>query len=46
MNSFGSSTTKLNQGIHTYLKQHDQVAKFEPAEKYEGGAGGTMAYPK
>jgi DNA mismatch repair protein MutS2 len=42
----GHGTGKLKQGVHAYLKQHDRVAKFEPAEKYDGGAGVTVAYPK
>ncbi len=42
----GHGTGKLKQGVHAYLKRHDRVAKFEPAEKYDGGAGVTVAYPK
>ncbi len=39
-------TGKLKEGVHAYLKRHDRIAKFEPAEKYDGGAGVTVAYPK
>ena len=39
----GHGTGKLKEGIHAYLKRHDRIAKFEPAEKYDGGAGVTVA---
>jgi DNA mismatch repair protein MutS2 len=42
----GHGTGKLKQGVHEYLKQHHRVAKFEPAEKYDGGSGVTVVYPK
>lgn len=42
----GHGTGKLKQGVHAYLKQHHRVAKFEPAEKYDGGSGVTVVYPK
>jgi DNA mismatch repair protein MutS2 len=42
----GHGTGKLKEGVHAYLKRHDRIAKFEPAEKYDGGAGVTVAYPK
>ena len=42
----GHGTGKLKQGVHEYLKGHHRVAKFEPAEKYDGGSGVTVVYPK
>ena len=42
----GHGTGKLKQGVHQYLKSHHRVAKFEPAEKYDGGSGVTVVYPK
>ncbi len=42
----GHGTGKLKQGVHEYLKQHHRVAKFEAAEKYDGGTGVTVVYPK
>ena len=42
----GHGTGKLKQGVHDYLKGHHRVAKFEPAEKYDGGSGVTVVYPK
>lgn len=42
----GHGTGKLRQGVHEFLKQHPRVAKFEAAEKYDGGSGVTVAYPR
>jgi DNA mismatch repair protein MutS2 len=39
----GKGTGKLRQGVHDYLKQHPQVAKFELAPRNEGGSGVTVA---
>ncbi|MEM7772656.1 MAG: endonuclease MutS2 [Cyanobacteria bacterium P01_A01_bin.37] len=42
----GHGTGKLKRGVQTFLKQHPQVAKFEFAEKTDGGSGVTIAYLK
>lgn len=42
----GHGTGKLRQGVHEFLKQHPRVAKFEAAEKHDGGSGVTVAYPR
>lgn len=42
----GKGTGKLRSGVHEFLKQHPQVARFELAEQNDGGAGVTIAYLK
>ncbi|WP_431628577.1 endonuclease MutS2 [Alkalinema pantanalense] len=42
----GHGTGKLRQGVHEFLKQHHRVAKFEAAEKHDGGSGVTVVYPR
>ena len=42
----GHGTGKLRKGVHTFLKQHSQVSRFEPAEKADGGTGVTVAHIK
>ncbi|WP_242059958.1 endonuclease MutS2 [Oscillatoria sp. FACHB-1407] len=40
----GHGTGKLRQGVHEFLKRHPQIARFEPADKADGGTGATVAY--
>lgn len=40
----GHGTGKLRQGVHTFLKQHPRVSRYEAAEQAEGGTGVTIAY--
>lgn len=40
----GHGTGKLKQGVHTFLQQHPQVSRFEPAAPEDGGTGVTVAY--
>ncbi|MGA7937708.1 MAG: endonuclease MutS2 [Kovacikia sp.] len=40
----GHGTGKLRQGVHAFLQQHPQVARYQLAEQSEGGAGVTIAY--
>ncbi len=40
----GHGTGKLKRGVHAYLKRHQRVKKFEPAEQADGGTGVTVAY--
>jgi DNA mismatch repair protein MutS2 len=40
----GHGTGKLRQGIHAFLQQQPQIARFELAPRTEGGAGVTIAY--
>ncbi|MBD1912832.1 endonuclease MutS2 [Leptolyngbya sp. FACHB-16] len=40
----GHGTGKLRQGVHEFLKQHPQIARFEPAAQADGGSGVTVAY--
>jgi len=40
----GKGTGRLRQGIHKFLRQHPQVARFELAPQNEGGTGVTVAY--
>ncbi|TVQ48135.1 MAG: endonuclease MutS2 [Gloeocapsa sp. DLM2.Bin57] len=42
----GKGSGKLRQGVHSLLKQHPQVERFELAPQNEGGAGVTMVYLK
>jgi len=42
----GHGTGKLKRGVQAFLKQHPQIAKFEFAEKADGGTGVTIAYVK
>lgn len=40
----GHCTGKLRARVHEFLKYHPQVARFEAAEKADGGTGVTVAY--
>lgn len=40
----GHGTGKLRQGVHTFLKQHPRISRYEAAEQAEGGTGVTIAY--
>jgi len=40
----GHGTGKLRQGVQEFLKQHPQIARFEPAAQADGGSGVTVAY--
>ncbi|OLP18837.1 endonuclease MutS2 [Leptolyngbya sp. 'hensonii'] len=40
----GHGTGRLRQGVHTFLQQHPQVSRFEPAESVDGGTGVTVVY--
>lgn len=40
----GHGTGKLRQGVHSFLKQHPRVSRYEAAEQAEGGTGVTIAY--
>jgi len=40
----GHGTGKLRQGVHEFLKQHPQIARFEMAAQADGGSGVTVAY--
>ncbi|MEO0407304.1 MAG: endonuclease MutS2 [Cyanobacteria bacterium P01_A01_bin.135] len=40
----GHGTGKLRAGVHEFLKRHPQVARFEAAERADGGTGVTVAY--
>lgn len=42
----GKGTGKLREGIHQFLQQHPQVARYEVATAADGGAGVTIAYLK
>jgi DNA mismatch repair protein MutS2 len=42
----GKGTGKLREGIHQFLQNHPQIAKYEPATDADGGAGATIAYLK
>jgi DNA mismatch repair protein MutS2 len=42
----GKGTGKLRAGVHEFLKQHGQVARFDLAEQNDGGSGVTIAYLK
>lgn len=42
----GKGTGKLREGIHQFLQQHPQIAKYEIATAADGGAGVTIAYLK
>ena len=42
----GHGTGKLRKGVQAFLKQHPQVARYELAEKADGGSGVTVAYVK
>ncbi|NJK67413.1 MAG: endonuclease MutS2 [Microcoleus sp. CSU_2_2] len=40
----GKGTGQLRRGIHEFLASHPQVARYELADRKEGGAGVTIAY--
>ena len=42
----GKGTGKLREGIHQFLQQHPQIAKYEIATAADGGAGVTIAHLK